>query len=118
MTSVARAAGPMSSGPFPVQQGLGPFETIQALHAARQRIHDVWRQTWVDQKLDVILAPGAQSTAVSHDTYGWPAYTVIWNVLDVSLSFSFCLLDLDSLRSIPTFADIVSRMHYSVWKSV
>ncbi|KAI3107295.1 hypothetical protein CBS147333_6364 [Penicillium roqueforti] len=82
VTSVAKTAGPMSSGPFPAQQGLGPFETIQALHVARQRIHDVWRQTWVDQKLDVILAPGAQSTAVSHDTYGWPAYTVIWNVLD------------------------------------
>ncbi|OQE87188.1 hypothetical protein PENNAL_c0020G11870 [Penicillium nalgiovense] len=82
VTSVAKAAEPMFSGPYPVQQGLGPFETIQALHVARQRVHDVWRQTWVDQKLDVILAPGAQNTAVGHDTYGWPPYTVIWNVLD------------------------------------
>ncbi|KAG0153169.1 hypothetical protein PDIDSM_5019 [Penicillium digitatum] len=83
VTSVARGAGgPMSSGPFPVPQGLGPFETIQALHVARQRVLDVWRQMWVDQELDVILAPGAQSTAVSHDTYGWPHYTAIWNVLD------------------------------------
>ncbi|CAG8909426.1 unnamed protein product [Penicillium egyptiacum] len=82
VTSVAKAVGPMSSGPYPVQQGLGPFETIQALHVARQRIHDIWRRTWVDQKLDVILAPGAQNTAVGHDTYGWPPYTVIWNMLD------------------------------------
>ncbi|KAJ5920425.1 hypothetical protein N7516_011283 [Penicillium verrucosum] len=82
VTSVAKAASPMSSGPFPAQQGQGPFETILALHAARQRVHEAWRQTWVDQKLDVILAPGAQSTAVGHDTYGWPSYTVMWNVLD------------------------------------
>ncbi|KAJ5498092.1 hypothetical protein N7453_007143 [Penicillium expansum] len=82
VTSVAKAAGPMSSGPFPAQKGLGPFETIQALHLARQRVLDAWRQTWVDQKLDVILAPAAQSTAVDHDTYGWPSYTVLWNVLD------------------------------------
>ncbi|KAJ6125187.1 hypothetical protein N7471_012504 [Penicillium samsonianum] len=53
-------------GPAAIQQGLGPFETILELH----------------QKLDVILAPGAQSTAVGHDTYGWPSYTVMWNVLD------------------------------------
>ncbi|CRL26866.1 Amidase [Penicillium camemberti] len=82
VTSVAKAASPMSSGPFPAQQGQGPFETILALHTARQRVHEAWRQTWVDQKLDVILAPGAQSTAVGHDTYGWPSYTVMWNVLD------------------------------------
>lgn len=88
VTSVAKAAEPMFSGPYPVQQGLEPFETIQALHVARQRVHDVWRQTWVDQKLDVILAPGAQNTAVGHDTYGWPPYTVIWNLLDVSIFLS------------------------------
>ncbi|KAJ5977145.1 hypothetical protein N7501_000487 [Penicillium viridicatum] len=82
VTSVAKAASPMSSGPFPAQQGQGPFETILALHAARERVHEAWRQTWVDKKLDVILAPGAQSTAVGHDTYGWPPYTVMWNVLD------------------------------------
>ncbi|KAJ9491127.1 hypothetical protein VN97_g2103 [Penicillium thymicola] len=82
VTSVAKAASPMSSGPIPAQQGQGPFETILTLHAARQRVHEAWRQAWVDQKLDVVLAPGAQSTAVGHDTYGWPSYTVMWNVLD------------------------------------
>lgn len=92
VTSVAKAASPMSSGPFPAPKGLGPFETILALHAARQQVHEAWRQTWVDQKLDVILAPGAQSTAVGHDTYGWPSYTVMWNVLDVSLSFCLALM--------------------------
>ncbi|KXG53696.1 Amidase [Penicillium griseofulvum] len=82
VTSVAKASAPLFSGPLPVQQGLDTFETIKTLYDARQRVHDAWRQTWVDQKLDVILAPGAQNTAVAHDTYGWPPYTVIWNVLD------------------------------------
>jgi amidase len=86
VTSVAKGVTPMFSGPFPVEQGLEPFDTIQALHEARARVHDAWRQTWVDQKLDVILAPGAQNTAVGYDTYGWPPYTVIWSLLDVSLS--------------------------------
>ncbi|KAJ5964321.1 uncharacterized protein N7479_004197 [Penicillium vulpinum] len=82
ITSLAKNASPMGSGPPIAQQGLGPFESILALHEARLRIHEAWRQTWVDQKLDVVLAPGAQSTAVAHDMYGWPSYTVLWNVLD------------------------------------
>ncbi|KAJ5996301.1 hypothetical protein N7499_007384 [Penicillium canescens] len=82
VASVTKAAAPMFSGPFSVEQGLEPFDTIQALHEARARVNDAWRQTWVDQKLDVILAPGAQNTAVGYDTYGWPPYTVIWNLLD------------------------------------
>jgi amidase len=90
VASVAKAAAPMFSGSFPVEQGLGPFETIQALHVARSKVLDTWRQTWVDQKLDVILAPGAQNTAVGYDTYGWPPYTVLWNLLDVSCAICFC----------------------------
>jgi amidase len=82
--SVAKFAAPMFSGPWPVEQGLEPFQTIQALHVARQRVSDEWRRVWVDQKLDVILAPGAQNTAVACDTFGWPPYTVMWNLLDVS----------------------------------
>ncbi|CAI7661113.1 unnamed protein product [Penicillium bialowiezense] len=82
VASVAKASSPMFTGPFPVEQGLGPFETIQALFEARQKLLDSWRQTWVEQKLDVVIGPGAQNTAVAHDTYGWPPYTALWNVLD------------------------------------
>lgn len=90
VASVAKASSPMFTGPFPVEQGLGPFETIQALFEARQKLLDSWRQTWIEQKLDVVIGPGAQNTAVAHDTYGWPPYTALWNVLDVSfLRFPF-----------------------------
>ncbi|CAG8004237.1 unnamed protein product [Penicillium salamii] len=82
VASVAKAVSPMFTGPFPVEYGLGPFETIQPLYEARQKLSDRWREAWVEHNLDVVLAPGSQNTAVGHDTYGWPPYTTMWNVLD------------------------------------
>lgn len=96
INSVAKSASPMFSGPWPVDQELDTFEKIQKLHAARNRVCGAWRQTWVEQNLDVVLAPGAQNTAVAHDTYGWPPYALIWNLLDVSatrLAFWSCKLE-------------------------
>ncbi|CEL10192.1 Putative General amidase GmdB [Aspergillus calidoustus] len=80
--SVAKMSSPMFTGPFPVDMELPPYEKIDALHKARQEYADAWRRAWVEHGLDVILAPGAQNTAVPHDTYGWPPYTLIWNLLD------------------------------------
>ncbi|KAE8155082.1 amidase signature domain-containing protein [Aspergillus avenaceus] len=82
VNSVAMSAHPMFTGPFPVDQGLSPFEKIDALHRARTAYADNWRKTWIENDLDVLLAPGAQSTAVPHDTFGWPPYTLVWNLLD------------------------------------
>ncbi|OQE39114.1 hypothetical protein PENCOP_c007G08507 [Penicillium coprophilum] len=113
VASVGKAAAPMFSGPFPAQQDLGPFDTIKVLYEARQRINDAWRQTWVDQKLDVVLAPGAQSTAVAHDTYGWPSYTVIWNVLDYPaciIPFGKASKELDP-EPMTTFSDTQPDYH-------
>ena len=42
-----------------------------------------WHKVWTDNKLDVILCPGAENTAVPHDTYGIPTYTMVWNLLEV-----------------------------------
>ncbi|KAB8208917.1 amidase [Aspergillus parasiticus] len=56
---------------------LAVFRTMRAL------IIDEWRKIWVDHKLDLVLAPSAQSTAVKHDKVGLPAYTTLTNVLDV-----------------------------------
>ncbi|GLA63123.1 hypothetical protein AtubIFM54640_004262 [Aspergillus tubingensis] len=82
VTSVAKMSSPMFSGPFPVDMELPPFEKIDALHKARKAYAEAWRKTWVENNLDVLLAPGAQNTAVPHDTFGWPPYTVVWNLLD------------------------------------
>lgn len=89
VASVAKFDSPMFTGPWPVDQELETFEKIQKLHEAQTRVSDAWRQTWVDQKLDVVLAPGSQSTATAYNTYGWPPYTLIWNLLDVSTPLDF-----------------------------
>ncbi|KAF7590832.1 hypothetical protein BBP40_002301 [Aspergillus hancockii] len=82
VTSVAKAASPMFTGPFPVDHDLDTFDKIDALHKARHSYADAWRKTWVEHGLDAVLAPGAQNTATPHDTFGWPPYTVMWNLLD------------------------------------
>jgi amidase len=53
------------------------------LNAAKASIAAQMRQIYLDNKLDVIIGPGYQSTAVPHDTYGIPVYTVIANLVDV-----------------------------------
>lgn len=44
-----------------------------------------WRKIWNLNKLDAVVGPAAQNTAVEHDMYGLPPYTVFLNVLDVSV---------------------------------
>lgn len=110
VNSVAKAASPMFTGPWPVDQELETFQKIQRLHEARTRVSDAWRQTWVDQKLDVVLAPGAQNTAVAYDTYGWPPYTLMWNLLDVGLLSISMMCDTDFTA--------VSCVCHSVWKGI
>ncbi|RAQ66178.1 general amidase-B [Aspergillus flavus] len=82
VASVAKLANPLFTGPFPVDQELGIFEKIDGLHNARKAYTEEWRRTWVQHDIDVLLTPGAQNTATPYDTYGWPPYTVIWNLLD------------------------------------
>jgi amidase len=43
-----------------------------------KRFHDIM----VTNKLDSIILPPYQATAVPHDTYGFPMYTVLANLLD------------------------------------
>ncbi|KAE8364095.1 amidase signature domain-containing protein [Aspergillus caelatus] len=107
VTSVAKLANPMFTGPFPVDQELGIFEKIDGLHNARNAYAEEWRRTWVQHDIDVLLTPGAQNTATPHDTYGWPPYTVIWNLLDVSSQ----LYEPDSVDGAPCALQIVTPRH-------
>ena len=93
VTSVARFASPLFTGPLPVSDDLPVFDKIDQLHHARQTVADAWRKVFVAENLDVVLAPGAQNTAVPHDTFGWPPYTALWNVIDVCAPSSFFLSD-------------------------
>lgn len=81
--SIIKRSNPMFTGPWPVDQDLEPFEKMHRLYHLHLEYLEAWRREWVRNGLDVILAPASQSTAVPHESYGWPPYTVLWNLLDV-----------------------------------
>ncbi|KAF2203695.1 amidase [Delitschia confertaspora ATCC 74209] len=54
------------------------------MNVERSKILKVYHDLYVENQLDAILMPGYQATAVPHDTYGLPIYTVLQNLLNVS----------------------------------
>ncbi|EEY19601.1 acetamidase [Verticillium alfalfae VaMs.102] len=80
--SVEKRVHPFAHGGLPVPPSGDKFaETIQ-ITKVKAAYAEAWQKTWGSFDLDVVLAPGAISTSVSHDTYGCPMYTLMWNVLD------------------------------------
>ncbi|CAG5176048.1 uncharacterized protein ALTATR162_LOCUS8285 [Alternaria atra] len=63
-------------------EGLQGIPRVAALNVKRESIADEWRKVWRDERLDAVIGPAAQNTAVAHDTYGLPPYTLLLNVLD------------------------------------
>ncbi|OCT53037.1 Acetamidase [Cladophialophora carrionii] len=80
---------------------LGKLQQYAALTVKRQELSEDWRKLWSDLKLDAVIGPPAQNTAVPHDTYGWPPYTAHLNLLDVGLGRLVggeASADIDSIR--------------------
>lgn len=85
--SVARMTGPANAGHYafvPSLEGLDSLHKLAVLTVKRAEIAENWRKVWVENKLEAVIAPAAQNTAVPHDTYGWAPYTCLLNLLDVS----------------------------------
>jgi amidase len=59
------------------------LEDVWRLNVERRKYLAMFRELYVKNDLDVILMPTYQSTAVRHDRYGVPMYTVLANLLDV-----------------------------------
>ncbi|KAJ9603096.1 hypothetical protein H2200_012391 [Cladophialophora chaetospira] len=51
------------------------------MNEKRIKFRKDWLKVFIDNKLDVIVAPGSHKTAVPHDTFKMPPYTVMWNLL-------------------------------------
>ncbi|KIX96407.1 uncharacterized protein Z520_07673 [Fonsecaea multimorphosa CBS 102226] len=51
------------------------------MNEQRLKFRSDWLKLFVENKLDVIVAPGSHKTAVPHDTFRMPPYTVMWNLL-------------------------------------
>ncbi|KAJ9666035.1 hypothetical protein H2201_003948 [Coniosporium apollinis] len=52
------------------------------MNVERRKIMKVYHDLVVQNQLDAIVMPTYQATAVPHDTYGLPIYTVLPNVID------------------------------------
>lgn len=97
----------LSNGRQKIAEASGHKPTLEGLFGAnvqRAQIKATFRKFFTEHQLDVILMPGNQSVAPPHDHYGWPYYTVLANLLNVSF-----LLDLE--RTFTDFA--VSVSHHS-----
>ena len=69
---------------FPELAGWQPsLDELWDMNVERKRYLKAFHDVFVDNKLDAILMPGYQATAVPHDTYGVAIYTVLLNLLDV-----------------------------------
>ncbi|EXJ92698.1 hypothetical protein A1O3_01250 [Capronia epimyces CBS 606.96] len=53
------------------------------MNRQRYQIRSDWVKIFVGNKLDVLVALGAHKTAIPHDTFKFPPYTVMWNLLAV-----------------------------------
>lgn len=61
-----------------------PIRELGAMNRLRYAMIEYWRKTFVDGKLDVLLAPPSQTTAVAHDNWNWIPYTTSFNLVEVS----------------------------------
>lgn len=81
--SVLLGAHPFAGGKFLVDPQLDVPHQQHELNIMRDAYIDSWQRVWLEHELDVIVAAGAQSTAVPHDTFGNPNYAQFLNLLDV-----------------------------------
>ncbi|KAF2811783.1 amidase [Mytilinidion resinicola] len=95
---------------FPQNHGWEPsLDNLWDMNVEHAKIRKVFHDIVVEKKLDVILMPGYQATAVPHDTFGVPIYTVLPNLLDYPAASLPYLkaekeLDKDFVRTDVTYA--------------
>ncbi|EXJ94757.1 hypothetical protein A1O1_03155 [Capronia coronata CBS 617.96] len=83
--SVANVFGPANAGNYkfvPSLEGVDALHKLAVLTVKRQEIAEDWRKIWLENKFDVVIGTPSQTTAVPHDTFGWPPYTCLLNLLD------------------------------------
>ncbi|KUI63179.1 Acetamidase [Cytospora mali] len=58
------------------------LDRLSVLNVKRSEIQEAWRKVWEKYRLDAVIGPGAQNTAVEHDMYALAPYTCLFNLLD------------------------------------
>jgi amidase len=65
------------------------LDGLWEMNMERAKIVKAYHDLMIGEELDAVLMVGYQATAVPHDTYGVPIYTVLQNLLNVSLRTRF-----------------------------
>lgn len=79
-----KALTAMPLGAYLDNQASFDLEDMWRFVAERDDYRESWGKIWRNNALDVLLCPGYRGTAPPHDEFGIPAYTLIWNSIDVS----------------------------------
>jgi amidase len=67
----------------PELQGLSiDLDKLWDMNVERRKVLKRFHDIVISQELDAIIMPPYQATAVPHDTYGFPMYTILANMLD------------------------------------
>jgi len=61
------------------------LDELWDMNVERSKIVKRYHDLFVEHELDAVVMPGYQATAVPHDTYGVTVYTVLQNLLNVSM---------------------------------
>ncbi|RMY43550.1 hypothetical protein D0865_11161 [Hortaea werneckii] len=85
----------LSTATLPEMKDFKPqLDDVFRLQNERLSIQRTFRELYTSKALDAILMPTYQATAVPHDTYGLPCYTVLANLLDYpAISMPFLKAD-------------------------
>lgn len=67
----------------------GDIRELAEMNRLRAGLLEYWREVFVGNGLDVMLAPPSQCTAVQHDCWNWIPYTAGFNLVDVSKEKTF-----------------------------
>ncbi|KLJ13351.1 hypothetical protein EMPG_11727 [Blastomyces silverae] len=58
------------------------LDKLALISARRAELREAYRKLWMQNALDICIAPPAQATAMPHDTFGMPPYCTFLNCLD------------------------------------
>ncbi|KAJ4328771.1 hypothetical protein N0V84_000776 [Fusarium piperis] len=82
---------------LPDLTGLSDLEKLAAVNIKRAEAVDRWQRVWQSHRLDAVIGPAAQNTAVQHDLYGLVPYTCFLNVLN----YPACVIPFGSAKPVP-----------------
>ncbi|KAH0595776.1 hypothetical protein MHUMG1_06324 [Metarhizium humberi] len=100
-------------------RNLSELKQLSGLNLKRQELISDWCRLWQKYEIDAVIGPGGRTTAIEHDEFTLPPYTVLMNVLDcpaciipfgrVTASDAAERLDMQPGQVVPSFG--VGRQH-------